>query len=393
MGSLKSFEELSGETTLSAQTLRRFFGKIDAGKQLSVSSLSLLARYVGYRDWQDFAETISNKEKPSRADKTFIENMAVFFNNGERHNLDYHQSTLTVDTLNDCAKVIYAEKENLQYFYKLYGNNNWVSNYILAWLPKYNYFGNDRFREILADRIRKTASTKTRLALSNFLYLGSFLSQQNDDFTPTTTEVEQCYADYLRTGLYMPYHEMRYATVMLIDAKKNDDKHRFNAILSNYLSDLKIRELPTYHEQEMIVFLANTLLWLEEYALCYDLLKPIESFARSFPPPLIRENPIHFFGINTAFVKTTFLLTWTTNNIKEVDKFKLSSEDLRQISGLLYNDYIRVMHLAAEMLLEKSSVERDKLFELLAAKVEETGYSRICRMLKNIGQNVDVNCH
>ncbi|RQP13444.1 MAG: hypothetical protein EAS48_03820 [Chryseobacterium sp.] len=136
----------------------------------------------------------------------------------------------------------------------------------------------------------------------------------------------------------------------------------------------------------------NTLLWLEEYALCYDLLKPIESFARSFPPPLISENPIHFFGINTAFVKTTFLLTWAANGIDNVNKFKLSPDDLRQTSGLLYNDYIRVMHLAAEMLMEKSSRKREELFELLAAKVEETSYSRICRMLKNIGQNVEADC-
>jgi len=54
VGSLKSLQQLALVTGLSVQTLRRFFGKISGGNSLSYSTLSLLAKYCGYLDWEHF---------------------------------------------------------------------------------------------------------------------------------------------------------------------------------------------------------------------------------------------------------------------------------------------------------------------------------------------------
>ena len=117
--SVKSFEELSESMHLSVQTLRRFFGKIDSDKEIGFSSLSLLCKYVGFGDWQEFSLYFESQKNISDRDKSYIENMSTFFENGERYNIDYHQNTMVVDTLNDYAKVIYQRKENLQFFYTL----------------------------------------------------------------------------------------------------------------------------------------------------------------------------------------------------------------------------------------------------------------------------------
>lgn len=104
--SLKGFEELSQEIRLSTQTLRRFFGKIEKEKERSISrtSLSFICQYVGFSDWDSFHENFNKERKISGKDKTFIENMSVFFKNGKHYNLDYYQNTITVDTLNDYVK-------------------------------------------------------------------------------------------------------------------------------------------------------------------------------------------------------------------------------------------------------------------------------------------------
>lgn len=124
LNSIKSFEELAHETNVSSQTLRRFFGKIDKEKGISKTSLSLLCIYVGYNDWDNFLKNYETQICVNDTDKNYIENMAVFFRNGEKYNINYHQNTLTADTLNDYAKIIYKSKENIEYFYQLYHENN-----------------------------------------------------------------------------------------------------------------------------------------------------------------------------------------------------------------------------------------------------------------------------
>lgn len=174
LDSIKSFEELAQNSFLSLQTLRRFFGKIDKDKSISTASLSILCQFVGFRDWQDFVENFQCGDSISEKDKAYIENMSAFFKNGKKYNLDYHQNTLTVDTFNDYAAVIYSKKENTEYFYELYKDNNWVCDYIFAWLPNYNFFGEDWFRKILKTHIENTSTETVKLALSNFLFLGEF---------------------------------------------------------------------------------------------------------------------------------------------------------------------------------------------------------------------------
>lgn len=84
LNSIKSFEELSYETKVSSQTLSRFFGKIDKDKTISKTSLSLLCKYIGFKDLEDFTEQTHNQKLISDSDKLYIENMAVFFRNGEK---------------------------------------------------------------------------------------------------------------------------------------------------------------------------------------------------------------------------------------------------------------------------------------------------------------------
>ena len=92
--------------------MRRFFGKIEQHNKTSTTTLSLLSKFVGFQDWTTFLQELQNENKISEREKVAIENMSVFFKNGEKYNTDYFQETNTVDTLNDYAKIIY--KNNIK---------------------------------------------------------------------------------------------------------------------------------------------------------------------------------------------------------------------------------------------------------------------------------------
>lgn len=384
LNSIKSFEELSENTYLSVQTLRRFFGKIDLDKKIGLTTLSLLCKYVGFEDWQAFSAYFKQLENISDKDKGYIENMTAFFDNGERYNIDYHQNTMIVDTLNDYAKVIYANKENFQFFYSCYQNNNWSSDYFLAWLPNYNYFGQDWFRKILKDRIEKTKNILVKLALSNFLFLGEFLSNENCEFLSEVNSLSKIYKEYRAKYQYMPYHEMRFHTIQLIFAKKKNDENEFQRIVTNYFNELENSGLGKMHQQELLIFFCNTLLWLQEYELAYHYLKKAKPFLKLYPAKKAEQKSMHFFGINMVFVKTTFALAWISNQDLNTSDFELDDSDFKDITGLLYNDYIKIMYLAKCIISEKGIAKKRILFQDLKSLVDETNYVKIYDILKNL---------
>ncbi|GEM_PF-2603857 len=384
LNSVKSFEELSESIFLSVQTLRRFFGKIDIDKQIGLTSLSILCKYVGYYDWQDFCHQHEFGRNLLAKDKNYIENMFVFFENGQRYNIDYYQNTMVVDTLNDYAKVIYHKKENLQFFYSIYQKNNWCCDYFLAWLPNYNFFGQDWFRKILIHRINNSKNILVKLALTNFLFLGSFLSNDNCESSLDIADLDEIFKKYRENFQYMPYHEMCYHTIKLILAKKDQDEEEFDSIIKRYFDGLENSGLQEIHQQEMLIFFCNTLLWLEEYTVAYQYLKKAKPFLKSFPKIKEKEKSMHFFGINMVFVKTTFALAWSANKDSNTDDFELTDFDFNDITGLLYNDYIKIMYLAKCILSENGLVKKKFLFKELQPLVEDINYYEIYRLLQNL---------
>ncbi|MDG4947008.1 hypothetical protein NMK71_11350 [Weeksellaceae bacterium KMM 9713] len=382
INSVNSFKELSETTQLSVQTLRRFFGKIEKNKNVSKSTLSILCRYVGYADWDSFVTELNTEKKLDAKDKIYLESMKPFFASGEKYFVKYSKDTVSVDTLNAYVNVIYKNIENIKYFHKLYKKYNWACDYIYAWLPNYNYFGNTEFRKLLSERVKSTPSKKVKLALCNFLYFGEFLSAKKCQYTPDISVIKKHYAAYKKEYPYMPYHEMRYTSILLMDAKKENNKEAFQEILGNYLIQLEQAELSEFNKIEILIFFSNTLIWLEEFKLAYSLLKDKTSFIKDFIDQKPNKNPLHFYGINLAFVKTTFLITWVTNELPPLKDFALSDKDFKSPTGLLYKDYIRLMYLLAYILKETKSKEIEFSTQELDKLVNKTGYKRALNILK-----------
>lgn len=388
LNSQKSFEELSELTNLSSQTLRRFFGKIEQHNKTSTTTLSLLSKFVGFQDWTTFLQQFNSENSVSDRDKAAIDNMAVFFKNGEKYNTDYFQETNTVDTLNDYAKIIYATRENVKYFYRLYQNNNWATDYILAWIPNYNYFGQDWYREILLDKSQKTKISHVKLSQRNFLHFGAFLSNSNFDFSQNFSLLQNCYAEYKNDFTYMPYHEMRFCTIQLIEAKRKKEPVR--NIIFKYLESLKSQNYSKDHYQELLIFFCNTLFWLQEFEMAFEIIKEAKSYLENFKK-VSQQNSFHYFGVNRAFVKTTFSLIYLANQ-KQISEFEIQSGDFNDYADLLFHDYIQVMFLAKWILKEKGLEHKKNLFAELQTVVDRTNYHKIYEILKNLDSGYPRYC-
>lgn len=377
LNSIKSFEELARETKVSSQTLRRFFGKIDKEKGISKTSLSLLCKYIGYNDWDNFLKNYDTQICVTDTDKNYIENMAVFFRNGEKYNINYHQNTLTADTLNDYAKIIYKCKENIEYFYQLYHENNWATD----WIPNYNFYGQNWYRKISFDKSQNTNVAHVKLSQTNFLFFGTFLTKENVDFTPKIEQLNAYYSEYKKHFLYMPYHEMRYCTILLMEAKKHNRQEEFHKILYEYLQNLEAQNFDKLHYQEMIIVLCNTLIWLQEYETAYDLIKNVKSYIKNY-----KNTPqtFHYYGINLVFVKTTFAIIYLANNNKNIDDFEISNSEFNDFTDLLYHDYVRILFYVKTILEKNSLKQKQLIFNELKILIERTCYIKIYDILKEL---------
>lgn len=331
VGSLKSFHQLALETGLSVQTLRRFFGKISGGNSLSYSTLSLLAKYCGYLDWEHFyKDYFENTESNLEKDKEYIRNMSVFFEAGQKHDIDYYRDTAITDTLNGYAKIIYKSEDTLVYFHHQYSQNNWATDYIYAWIPNYNLFAQDYYRKIIRQKADLTTNPIVRLSQLNFLLFGDFLSCGNVKYTPTESEWERTYNNYRKLHFYMPFHEMRYTSLKLIRAFGNEDFSEYKQILENYLLELKEKVNTDFQMQELKLFLANTIILLGDISAAYKLIE-------EFPLDGLHDvtDSLHYYGVNTSFAMNTINLI----NVLKHNKIFIDLEAAPDENDFLYHDY------------------------------------------------------
>ena len=74
-----------------------------------------------------------------------------------------------------------------------------------------------------------------------------------------------------------------------MEAKKQNNQDNFYKILNEYLQNLKAQNFEKFYYQEMIIVLCNTLIWLQEFEIAYNLLKKQNLTSR-----IIKNHQKHF---------------------------------------------------------------------------------------------------
>ena len=102
-----------------------------------------------------------------------------------------------------------------------------------------------------------------------------------------------------------------------------------------------------------------------------------------------KRNAMHFFGINMVFVKTTFALAWVANQDSNTKDFELKDSDFKDVSGLLYNDYIKIMYLTKCIISVNGMAKKQILFQDLKSLVTETHYIKVYDILKDLDNDFE----
>ena len=382
INSVRSFEELSDCSKLSVQTLRRFFGKINTDKEISQSSLDLLCQYANFTSWNDFSASYSVSSTLTDEEKIQIESMEIFFRNGKKHNLNYDQNSMIVDTLNEYSLLVFKSPERFQYAHSLYGNNNWAADYFIGELPNYNYFGKNWYRDALLSQSKKSAKPHIKLACANLHLFGSFLrNDPKKDFN--LISVEKKYKKLKKLEHYFPYHEMRYHSLLMIKAHLEEDQIELCRILNQYLEDVEKQELQTFQKLEMKIVIANTLLWLCEFQKAYELLQTCTTFFSEKKSTNIKISS-HLMGINHVFVKATFNLAWLANGNYKTTEFAITKEEIHSSNMLLYRDFITPFVSLSTLLQTKNKKEKKSIHNEILQTIDKTEYKRFHHLLEKL---------
>ena len=179
----------------------------------------------------------------------------------------------------------------------------------------------------------------------------------------------------------MPYHEMRFCTVQLMEAKKQNNQDNFYKILNEYLQNLKAQNFEKFYYQEMIIVLCNTLIWLQEFEIAYNLLKKAKSYIKNY-----QKSPkaFHYYGMNMVFIKTTFAIIYLANGKKNIGDFEVTNSEFNDFTDLLYHDYVRILFYAKAILEKNTLKQKQLIYKDLKPFVQKSGYVKIYDVLEGL---------
>ena len=186
----------------------------------------------------------------------------------------------------------------------------------------------------------------------------------------------------------MPYHEMRFCTIRLIEAKRKNEV--VEKVIWEYLECLKFQNYSKMNFQEILIFFCNSLFWLQEFEIAFQIIKEAKSYLQNLQDST-KPNSFHYFGINKAFVKTTFALIYLANK-KEINEFDFQNDDFNDYADLLYHDYIQIMYLAKSILSQKGSENKKSIFAQLEKIVQKTNYTKIYDLLERLDSEYPKYC-
>ena len=153
-------------------------------------------------------------------------------------------------------------------------------------------------------------------------------------------------------------------------------------IIFDYIECLKSQKFSPENFQELLIFFCNTLFWLEEFEIAFQIINEAKSYLKNLDKT-DKQNSFHYFGINKAFVKMTFALIFIANK-QEIKDFKIESEDFNDYADLLYHDYIQILFLTKSILKNSGLEQKKHLFLELKKIVEKTNYTKIYDILENL---------
>lgn len=189
----KGLENLAINIGVSKNSLRRFLGKIKNDSQLRMSTLNLISSRLGYKNFQDFCDSLNSKQ-PSMD----FELLEIYYG------LVKGKGTTLFESRFQKANYYFAQKildnpYDLKEFIKRFSQNEEALEYVFAWHPSYAHIAHIDYQEALLKLAKITSKAHIKVFAYSFVYFGRFVSEnlKIDD------------ADYLMNAIEKAVAKMR----------------------------------------------------------------------------------------------------------------------------------------------------------------------------------------
>ena len=168
----KGLEELAKNIGISKNSLRRFLQKIKDDTTLRVSTLTLIAQQLGYKDYADFCDSIGRQKY-----SLDFELLDIYYG------IVKGQGTTLNETRFQKANYYFAQKIisdplNLKEFVKRFADNYEALEYVLAWHPSYENIANSNYQAALLQLARSSPKAHLKVFAYSFVVFGKFMSEK-----------------------------------------------------------------------------------------------------------------------------------------------------------------------------------------------------------------------
>ena len=161
------FDQLAEKVQLSAQSLRRFYGKIDKDKKLSATSLNLLCTYIGVRDWESFCKRVAAPQIDThRIINAFYDTVAF-------SKASFFDARLR-DTHETYAEIILQDIPYAYTFLDRYPTYPKITQSLYPWFPYYDRMAQDDYIHLIESYLQTKPLDHLIVCQNSFLAYGAF---------------------------------------------------------------------------------------------------------------------------------------------------------------------------------------------------------------------------
>ena len=265
--SVADFDQLAEKVQLSAQSLRRFYGKIDKDKQLSATSLNRICAYIRVPDWESFCKgaVVQNLDS-HRIINAFYDTVAF-------SNASFFDARLR-DTHEAYAEIILQDIPYAYTFLERYRSYPKITQSLYPWFPYYDRMAQSDYIQLIETYLKTQPLDHLIVCQNSFLAYGAFcrLGMENgkkavEKYTKEADKyIESVWRDY--PDSFFHYPETRYTIAKVVLAYLNNNEQEAIRVAEAALHrNLRAKPLHVFNEEFntpdiLISKLCNALIWM-----------------------------------------------------------------------------------------------------------------------------------
>ena len=368
----KGLEAVAKNIGISKNSMRRFLGKLNDSTQLRPSTLNLIARRLGYKDFRDFCDR--HGQEKYTLDFNLLD---IFYGTVKGKEATGNEPHFQLANYYFAEKII-ADHRNLKEFIKRYSDNEAALEYVLAWHPSYENVGHRHYRDALAAVAKVSQKAHIRVFALSFMYFGKFMSGDLDleESKKVMSQIEK-HVQRMRAeqSAFHAFLEARYMIAKCIHHTLANENGPGVPLPTALQRELTLANIPDLTLADRIIFstyvsdILNTLQDYENADLCFGeevSEKQLLAFEEQFPD---FKAHVFLYRLNRAVT-----LYYTGRKEKSMDCFEKLPSDLNNIRVFSFdsNRYFELKYLRFAKDLYPKRKDIIRRFDILVEQMNFT---------------------